>query len=237
MKLAQSVRLGAWFLILLNLMMAFGSIWIFMRMAPAIEIIIEQNELSLYACEEMLSDLALADSSYKDVTRLEIEFLKALDRAKNNITEKDEPIAIENISRNYAKAFQGSFKSREKTVSAILHLAEINREAMITADRKAQQFGNAGAWGIVFMASAVFMVGILFMRGVKRSLVRPLEEIHSVIKAVRAGDTMRRCTGVDAPRDIRSVFGGINDILDKNTSNNLNNKTWENKSPEDKGIK
>ena len=130
MKLAQSVRVGAWFLIALNLMMAFGSIWVFMRMAPAIEIIIEQNEHSLYACEEMLSHLALADSSYTDVSRLEIDFLKALDRAKNNITEKNEPIAIENISKNYAKAFKGSFNSREKTVSAIVHLAEINRKAM-----------------------------------------------------------------------------------------------------------
>jgi hypothetical protein len=55
---------------------------------------------------------------------------------------------------------------------------------MVTADRKARQFGNAGAWGIVFMASAVFMVGILFIRGLRRSLVKPLEEIHSVIQVV-----------------------------------------------------
>ena len=36
MRLAQSVRLGAWLLIGLNLLMALGAIGILMRMAPAI---------------------------------------------------------------------------------------------------------------------------------------------------------------------------------------------------------
>ena len=214
MKLAQSVRLGAWFLIALNLVMAFGSIWVFMRMAPAIEIIIEQNESSLYACEEMLSNLALIDKSKNDEL-LQSEFLKALQRAKNNITEKEEPIAIEAISLNYMKAFEGNMEGKKNTVAAIQHLSQINRTAMVTTDRKARQFGNAGAWGIVFMASAVFMVGLLFIRGMKRSLVKPLEEIRSVIQAVKTGDNMRRCTGPDAPQDIRSIFGGLNDILDQ----------------------
>jgi nitrate/nitrite-specific signal transduction histidine kinase len=224
MKLAQSVKLGAWFLIALNLIMAFGSIWVFMRMAPAIEIIIEQNERSLEACEEMLSILVLANQSAKDVTQLESRFLNALNRANNNITEKEEPTVIDAIRKNYREAFSVNFESQKKTVSAILQLAEINRNAMVVADRKARRLGNAGAWGIVFMASAVFMVGMLFIRGLRRSLVKPLEEIHSVIQAVKTGDNMRRCTGPDAPQDIRTIFGGFNDILDQNTSNALTNK-------------
>ena len=35
MEHAQSVRLGAWLLILLNLLMALGAIWVLMRMTPA----------------------------------------------------------------------------------------------------------------------------------------------------------------------------------------------------------
>lgn len=227
MKLAQNVRLGAWFLIALNLVMAFGAIWVFIRMAPAIEIIIEQNERSLFACEEMLSYLALEDQSANDVEQLQSEFLKSLQRAKNNITEKEEPIAIEAISQNYIQAFVGNLESKKKTVVAIRYLSQINRAAMVTADRKARQLGNGGAWGIVFMASAVYMAGMLFKRGLRRSLVKPLEEIHSVIQAVKTGDRVRRCTGPDAPQDIRSIFGGFNDILDQNTSNALNNKRWE----------
>lgn len=227
MKFAQSVKLGAWFLISLNLMMAFGSIWVFMRMAPAIEIIIEQNERSLEACEEMLSILVLVNPSSKGTAQLESRFLNALNRADKNITEKEEPIAIDAIRNNYRETFSGNFENQKKTVSAILKLAEINRNAMVDADRKARRLGNAGAWGIVFMASAVFLIGMLFLRGLKRNLVKPLEEIQSVIQAVKSGDSMRRCTGPDAPQDIRTIFGGFNDILDQSTSNALNNKKWE----------
>jgi methyl-accepting chemotaxis protein len=225
MKLAQGVRLGAWILATLNLIMAFGSIWIFMRMAPAIEIIIEQNEKSLYACEEMLSHLAMVNEK-AEVKQLQTAFSKALERAKNNITEKEEPAAIEAIGQNYVEAFAGSIEGKEKTISAIHHLIEINRDAMFKADRQARQFGNAGAWGIVFMASAVFIAGVVFMRSLKRNLVKPLEEIHSVIQDIRNGDNMRRCTGVDVPQDIKSIFSGINEVLDKYTSNSLIGKKW-----------
>ncbi|MFH2092391.1 MAG: hypothetical protein ABIJ31_08505 [Pseudomonadota bacterium] len=227
MILAQNIRLGAWFLIALNLIMAFGSIWIFMRMAPAIETIIVQNERSLHACEQMLSNMALADQSANDVEPFKSEFLQALQRAENNITEKEEPIAIQAISQNYILAFDENLAAKKKTVAAIQHLSQINRVAMVKADQKARQFGNAGAWGIVFMASAVFMVGMLFIRGMKRGLVKPLEEIHSVIQAVKAKDHMRRCTGPDAPQDIRSIYSGFNDILDQITSNALHDKKWE----------
>jgi hypothetical protein len=227
MQLAQTIKWGAWSLLALNLMMAFGSIWVFMRMAPAIETIIDQNGRSLQACEQMLAALALTDPSNKNSDQLQSAFTTALNRAKNNITEKEEPGAIEAISQHFKQAFAGNTASREETVTSIQHLSQINRAAMVTADQKARQFGKAGAWGIVFMASAVFMAGMLFIKELKRSFIKPIEEIHSVIQAVKTGDTIRRCTGPDAPQDIRIIFGELNDILDENTSHSLLHKKWE----------
>ncbi len=222
MKLAQSVKLGAWFFICLNIIMAFGSIWVFMRMAPAIEIIIDQNERSLEACEEMLSILLLINQPDKNAEELEAQFLSALNRADNNITEKEEPVVINAIRNNYKKAFGVNFESQKKTVSSILKLAEINRNAMVVADWKARRLGNAGAWGIVFMASALFLFGMIFIRGIKKNLLRPIEEIQSVIKVVKKGDSMRRCISPDAPQDIKIIFDGFNEILDQNSSKTLN---------------
>jgi hypothetical protein len=207
--------------------MAFGSIWVFMRMSPAIETIIQQSERSLCACEEMLSSLALVNTEKRNHTLLKEEFSKALHRAKRNITEKEEPIAIADISKNYSKAFDGSSVALKKTISAIRSLCKINRKGMVSADQRAQQIGKAGAWGIVFMASAVFWVGILFIRSLRKNVVKPLEEVHSVIKASKSGDSMRRCTGPDMPRDIRVIFSGINDLLDKKTSSFIENKGFE----------
>lgn len=216
MKVGQNVRLGAWFLIGLNILMAMGSIWVFVRMAPAIEIIILQNERSLQACEEMLYSLALINPNDPATDRLQASFNDALTRAENNVTEKEEPLALQSIRLNYSQAFAGDFEARSKTVTAITSLGKINRKAMEIADRKARQLGNGGAWGVVFMASSVFLVGMLFMRSLERNLVTPLAEIHSVISALRKGNSRRRCTGTDLPKDIVVVFNELNDFLDKN---------------------
>ncbi len=215
MKIAQSVRLGAWLLIGFNLLMALGSIWIFMRMAPAIEIIIERNERSLEACEEMLASLAMITHNTQRDLMLKATFENAFKRAQSNITEKEEPAALETIKGDFAIAFLGDRTALHKTVSAIVLLGKINREAMIAEDHRAQQFGTAGAWGVVFMSVSVFFAGMLFKRRVSKNLVTPLEEIQNVLSAQRNGDTMRRCTGPHLPEDVKRVYRDVNELLDR----------------------
>lgn len=55
---------------------------------------------------------------------------------------------------------------------------------------------------------------LLFMRSLKSNLLKPFEEIHSVINAFRGGDTMRRCAGKNLPKDIATVFRDVNELLD-----------------------
>lgn len=214
MRLAQAVRVGAWTLVGLNLLMALGSIGIFTRMAPAITVIIDRNERSLQACEDMLAALALSIDLGGNEERMRY-FKEAFDRAKKNVTEVDEPAVLHSIETTFQAAFRGDFKARQATVDSIVTLGKINREAMIFADGRAQQLGYAGAWGVVFMAVSVFIAGIIFIRGLVRRVVLPLEEIHTVITAQRNGETMRRCTGTDVPQEIRAIFIGINGILDQ----------------------
>ena len=224
MKLAHAVRLAAWFLIGLNLLMAFGSIWIFVRMTPAIELIIDRNVTSLQMCEEMLAALAMANANPAPRTATDaarVTFRTALQKAQKNITENDEPIIIKSINQSYPKAFAGDPAALTRTIDAILNLGVANRAAMVAADKKARQFGSAGAWGIVFMATVVFLVGMLFIRSLKKNLVHPLEEIHSVTTAFRLGDTMRRCTGTGLPKEIYQVYSEFNEILDKCNVQNL----------------
>lgn len=216
MKLAQPVKVGAWILIAMNLLMAFGSIWIFMRMAPAIEVIIAQNEVSLESCEKMLASLSRVTTSDSHDGAAIAGFLKALAKAKNNITEQEEPPVLDTISRHYENAFKGDDFSLNRTIKAIEDLGEINRSAMRRADARAQQLGYAGAWGVVFMATVSFMVGIIFLRSMKKNLTEPMQEIDAVVTAFREGDRMRRCTMRNPSRSIRNIFGNINELLDMN---------------------
>jgi methyl-accepting chemotaxis protein len=214
MKLAQSVKLGAWFLIALNILMALGSIWIFMRMAPAIDVIIAQNEVSLEASEKMLASLLTKDKPGIGTVGSLGSFSQSLSRAKNNITEKEEPDVLDQIEQNYEEAFKGNKTALYQTINAILELGDINRAAMRRADAKAQQLGYSGAWGVVFMATVTFMIGMIFLRSMKKNILEPMQEIDAVVNAFQEGDLMRRCSMKNPPKSIKQIFSNINSLLD-----------------------
>lgn len=215
MRLAQAVRVGSWFLVGINLLMAVGTIGIFSRMAPAIAIIIERNERSLKACEDMLAIMAVNGIGTPFSLEQERVFQTAFDRAKANVTEPQEPDIFKRMEPMLQPLFHGDPAVRTEVVDAVVHLGKINRDAMTIADHRAQQLGRAGAWGVVFMALSAFLVGVIFIRSLTRRVVTPLEEIHAVIIAHRNGDTMRRCTGADLSQDVVAVFTGINDLIDQ----------------------
>lgn len=214
MQLAYAVRVGGWLLVVLNLLMAIGSIQVFMRMAPAIERILARNERSIGAGVEMLSALAVSGGGVME-GQLRSDFEGALSRAKNNITEPKEDEVLATIERLTPAVFQGEAEARQEAVAAIRRFGAINREAMLRADHAARRLGYAGAWGVVFMAISVFLVGVIFIRNMTRRVVRPLEEIHTVIAAQRRGETMRRCSGADLSQEVKIIFNGINEILDQ----------------------
>lgn len=215
MRLAQAVRVGSWLLVGINLLMALGTIAIFTRMAPAIALIIERNERSLKACEDMLAVMAVTGIGTPFSPEQADVFKTAFARAQANVTEPEEPEILKRMEPTLPPLFDGDAAVRKDVVEAAVHLGKINRDAMTIADQRAQQLGRAGAWGVVFMALSAFLVGVIFIRSITRRVVTPLEEIHTVIIAYRNGDTMRRCTGADLSQDVVAVFTGINDLIDQ----------------------
>ena len=140
---SQAIKFGAWAVILLNLLMAFGSIWIFMRMAPAIEVIISRNVLSLEASEEMLAILGLTGEGAADASARQA-FQAALERAEKNITEQEETELLSRIAKFHLPALAGERAAKRETVEAIAELGRSNRSAMHRADLRAQELGLGG---------------------------------------------------------------------------------------------
>jgi len=213
MSIARALRFGIWVIIGLNLLLAAGAIGVFVRMSPAIKNIIERNEVSLNACSRMLASLALAADDQQAPIRT--QFDDALTQAKGAITEPGEVEILAIIEAHADAAVADAADSRRIAVGAISELASINSEAMRQADRQARRLGRAGAWGVVFMALGVFAASMVVRRLVFRRIVEPFEEIHAVITANREGQAHRRCTNYGAPREVRDVFEGINQILDR----------------------
>lgn len=228
MRLAQAVQVGSWLLVGLNLLMSLGAIGLLMRMAPVMAGILERNERSLSACEEMLASLTLiADSAGPEQEQQRHRFNEAMKRAEKYVTEKGESEVLAAISEAASTAFAGDHAALQQMVTALVKFGDINREAMKQADKQALQFGEAGIWGIVFMAICVFGAGLLLIRRLLQHLVTPMVELHAVITAYRSGDTRRRCSGMmDMPQDMRVVFQGINEILDQGQAQLLMKKDF-----------
>jgi hypothetical protein len=218
MKLSNSIKLGAVLIIFLNLTMAVGSIWVFQRMTPSIEHIIDRNGKSLKACEAMLEILATRKGSNVDNSEpqaLDPSFEKQLSNAKHNITETNENEAIQRIEDNYREAIEGDSTALTETLLAISELRSINWNATYRADMEAKQIGNAGAWGICFMGIIVFLASLVFKKRVERNLLEPFEEIASVLSERVKGDTMRRCSRYSRSTDVRKVYALLNSWMDQ----------------------
>ncbi len=223
MRLAKGFILGAWLIVFINLLMAFGAIGIFTRMTPAIADIISNNERSLQSCEQMLTALAQANLQQVKFAELHVSFKQALERALANITEKEETEALAAVKKYSEKYFAGDADSLSETISAILLLSQINRNAMIAADTRAQQMGRGGAWGIVFMAIFSLLAGLIFIVNLQNKLLQPLEEIKTVLQENQQGETLRRCSGISLSSDFKNLFEQINRALDKNINQNFGN--------------
>lgn len=219
MQVSQLIRISGWTVLVLNLLLAWGSIAVFVRMSPAIANILERNERSLAACEQMLRCLAELEVSQQSSESLRAQFADALLRAEGNITEPGESTALETITGVEEQAFKGEENSKLQAISAIMDLATINRQAMRTADARARQLGNAGAWGIVLMALCSFAAGLLFLRAIRNQVVSPLLEIREVLVAHRNHDHFRRCSGVLQSPDIQAIYDTLNELLDDDLSN------------------
>ena len=213
----QSVKFGAWAVIILNLLMAFGSIWIFMRMAPAIEVIITRNVVSLEATEEMLAILSQTGDDGPAAEPAYLAFQQALTQAKNNITEPAEASLLTRIQELQIQFFTGENTVRGQLASTLVKLGSTNRSAMRKADLHARQLGLGGAWAVVFMATAAFLVSMLFLRELKKNLLLPLEEMSAAVTAFNRGDTIRRCFYKNAPKSMQPLMQHINELMDGHT--------------------
>jgi len=234
MQIAKGVMVAGWIVVALNLAIAYGVIAVLNRMSPAIEHILEQNDFSLEACQEMLAVLAHtgtprtegageasgpAPSGTEPTTAasdaLAQRFDLAYRRAMGNITEHEEVAALEKIAEHHSAALAGNRAARDRTIEAIIELAAVNREAMKTADLSAQRLRRAGEWCVAIMAGVSFLVQLAALRLLQQRVLATLEEIKAVVDAQRQGESMRRFAHARTTPEIRLLYDGLNSLLDQ----------------------
>lgn len=214
MELQRELLFTVGALVLLNILLAFGAIGLFVRMGPAIERILQENVYSIGAAEQILVELAESgDTAVSAERRRRIE--DALQRAKNNITEAEEAPVLHAIEQRLRAVIAGERDAKVEAVREIWRLITINRNVVEKVGAEAQRLGVAGAWAAVFVGFLSFAVSLLVLNRLRRRFVVPLLELHEVFEAVHRGERYRRGRMRDAPGEVMQVIQSVNMLLDE----------------------
>ena len=179
----------------------------FQRLEPFVNTLNSSNTRSLYYAEQMLSSI----SAKKDIKVFE----KNLNLAQNNITEPGEKEVLENIAGNYQPSFFGNNLYEDKTINDITELSRINRVAMEQAGLRAKKMETVGIWIIIFPSIFIWIIGLTLLARLKRTFIKPIQELNDVIADYNSGNHMRRCPSYTISKDLQKLYDGLNRILDE----------------------
>lgn len=214
MSIVRIIKIHVWFLLFLNLMMAYGCIWIFWRMMPAIDMVTVNNETSITAAMIMSDSLARSSAGLIPEEWAVRRFTRSLAAAENIVTEAGEHEQLNVIRKHFEAAFADSDEDMRIVYAAIRSLESINMKALHDSSIKAERMSESGAWGVVFVSAITFTLGLFFINSINKSILEPLCEMDRTIRDVKSGNIMRRCSVKNTNNGIDHLMGGLNDLLD-----------------------
>lgn len=212
--------------ILIFIVLVANSIWAitnFNRLSDSIENIMYSNYRSIEAAQNMTvaierqdsAELAYMFGDNSTTTKIfqenEVEFLKWLSRAQDNITEPGEKEIIENINKIYIEYLneydelisiqenQGIEEARtyyynqilptfEKTKTECRNLQNLNQDGMIIRKDRAHKISKGATFSTSFVSLATILVGLVFAFYLTNSIVKPIYNLKDKIKKISEGD-------------------------------------------------
>ncbi len=244
MNLRTRLFLGYGYLVSLLVISAAGAALGFQQLGADIGRVLVENIESMRASTMMLEALERQDSAVLGVllgkptskellVNSEKSFLEGFEAARSNINLPGEDEVVGAISRHF-EAYRGvrdallagphedplrvygeeTFPRFEAVKDGVLTLLEINRQAIVEADRNAQQSANRRAvlHGLL-VAIALLSLGFL-SREMRRNILDRLDELKSVAEVIASGDRSRRAS-VRHKDELGLVAQQINAILDR----------------------
>ena len=207
MNFAKSIYYSFIIILICSTVIMIAGIRGFQRLEPFVNTLNSSNTESLYYAEQMLSSVSFK----KDLKNFE----KNLNKAKNNITEPKEKEIVDKIADNYLPAFNGNKKVEEETINEITELSTINRVAMEEAGLRAKKIQTVGIWIIIFPSIFIWIIGLTLLARLKKTFIKPIQELNDVVFDYNNGNCMRRCPSYTVSKDLQKLYDGINRILDE----------------------
>ncbi len=244
MRLRTRILLGYWYLVALLVISASGAALGFHNLGSNIDRVLTENFESVRASMFMVESLERQDSALlalllgKEEARTaldasQVAFSEALDRARSNITLTSEIEVIDDIERSF-QAFtrardrlleaapehplrayeEQTFPEFESVKSRVLDLLEINHQAMVEADRAAQNAAFRRAVNLAILVLIALFSLAFISRGMSSVLLDRLDELAAVAEAIAAGSFDRRAS-VALDDELGVVSRQLNAVLDR----------------------
>ena len=207
MNFAKRIYYSYIIILVCSTVIAIAGIRGFQRLEPFVNTLNSCNTKSLYYAEQMLSNITVK----KDIRKFE----EYLNMAKNNITEPEEAEVVDKIAGNYQPSFYGNSMYEEETINYITELSRINRVALEQAGLRAKKMQTVGIWIIIFPSIFIWIIGLTLLARLKRTFIKPLQELNDVIADYNSGNCMRRCPSHANSKDLQNLYDGLNRILDE----------------------
>ena len=86
---------------------------------------------------------------------------------------------------------------------------------MEQAGLRAKKTQTVGIWIIIFPSIFIWIIGFTLMARLKRTFIKPIQELNDVIFDYNNGNRMRRCPSYTISKDLQKLYDGINHILDE----------------------
>ncbi|MBB6218139.1 PAS domain S-box-containing protein [Anaerosolibacter carboniphilus] len=216
--------IGAFLLIFAVL--GISSVWsvtTFNRLSNSIENIMQSNYRSIVAAQNMIVALERQDSfelaymfssdqvATKNFRENEIEFLKWLSRAEDNITEPGEKENLDQIHTLYSRyideftvlveiqANKGASEARiyyyneilplfEETKDACRSLQNLNQEGMILRKDAAHSISTNASYYTIMVSSATILIGLIIAIYLTNKIVNPVYNLIEKTRKISEGD-------------------------------------------------
>jgi len=251
MTLRARLLLGYGYLVALLLLVAGSAVLGFLGLSAGIEVVLDENFESIRAAMTMTEALERQDSAIlalliegregsgeaaraaaSSMIQQEEEFQRALETAAGNVTEADEPAALQRIRERYEVFRQARdeliaerperplvaynravFPRFSQVKQDVRELLTINQRAMLEADQEAREAAiQSGTW-LGFLV-VVALVSLVFLsRALQRQILARLDELRTGVGSIAAGKHRRlREMGGD---ELGLIARNVNGLLDR----------------------
>lgn len=211
-RLSSEVRWWLGLLLALQILASFAAIGLLARVSIAVDRILRENESSVEAVESMLAVLASECGAISP--RQQARFEEALFSAQANLTEDEEQPLLETVAALAPSVLEGQ-GPRDRLVTALQSLADVNRASMRQADQEARRIGGGGAWAAALTGLAGFCLGVLVLNRLLSRLVVPVLQVDAALEEARRGDPHRRCLPLVGPNEVVRIGVNLNWLLDE----------------------